>query len=106
MKVPFVDLSREANCCIEELLSSTKEVLKSGFYINGPNVKKLEDDLAEYIGVKHIISIGNGSDGLTFIMKALELKNDDEVICPANSFIASSWSIKAAGAKPVFLMFR
>ena len=102
MKIPFVDLKREANSCIDELMSSTKEVLRSGIYINGPKVKEFEAKISEYLNVKYVISLGNGSDGLTFIMKSLNLKKSDEVICPANSFIASSWSINAAGAKPVF----
>ena len=102
MKIPFVDLKREANTCIDELITSTKEVLTSGIYINGPKVKEFEARIADYLNVKHVISLGNGSDGLTFIMKSFNLKNSDEVICPANSFIASSWSIEAAGLKPVF----
>ncbi len=102
MEVPFVDLTREANTCMDELLKCTKEVLQSGIYINGTYVNKLEKSLSEYLGVKHIITVGNGSDALTLSMKALNLKPSDEVICPANSFIASSWSINAAGAKPVF----
>ena len=65
-------------------------------------LKSLKQEFQNYLNVKHVISLGNGSDGLTFIMKSLNLKKSDEVICPANSFIASSWSIEAAGLKPVF----
>ena len=102
MEVPFVDLTREANTCMNELLKCTKEVLQSGIYINGKCVKELENSLSKYLGVKHVITVGNGSDALTLSMKALNLTSLDEVICPANSFIASSWSIIAAGGKPVF----
>ncbi len=102
MLVPFVDLKREANICLKEILKSTEKVIKSGHYINGPNVYELEKKLKEFLNVKHVITLGNGSDGLTFILKSIGIKEGDEVICPANSFIASSWSIKAAGAKPVF----
>ena len=102
MKIPFVDLSREANFLMEDLKHQTEEVLKSGLYINGPKVKEFEQSFAAYCNVKHAISIGNGSDGLTFIMKALNIGYGDTVICPANSFIASAWSIIAAGAKPIF----
>ena len=102
MKVPFIDLSREAEFLFEELKIETEEVLKSGNYINGPKVMQFEKKFAEYCSVDHAISVGNGSDGLTFIMKALNIGKGDTVICPANSFIASAWSIIAAGAEPIF----
>ena len=85
MRVPFIDLSREANFLIEELKKETEDVLKSGIYINGPKVKEFEDKFSIYCGVKYAISLGNGSDGLTFIMKALNIGKGDTVICPANS---------------------
>ena len=102
MKIPFIDLSREANLLIEELKDETEEVLKSGQYINGPKVKEFEEQISNYCNVKHTVSLGNGSDGLTFIMKSLQIGEGDTVICPANSFIASAWSIIAAGARPIF----
>tara|TARA_B100000886_G_scaffold339085_1_gene303515 strand:- start:5373 stop:6542 length:1170 start_codon:yes stop_codon:yes gene_type:complete len=102
MNIPFVNLSREADYFLPFLLKKTEEVLKSGIYINGPNVKELEKNVASYLNVKHVISVGNGSDALTFILRSLNLSSDDEVICPANSFIATAWSIIASGAKPVF----
>ena len=101
-KIPFIDLKREANFFMPKLLSVTEKVLKSGNYINGKFVNQFEASVAEYLGVKHAISVGNGSDALTFILRSLQLGKDDEVICPANSFIATAWSIIAAGAKPVF----
>ena len=102
MKIPFVDLSREANFLMEELKTETEIVLKSGQYINGPKVKEFEKSFSKYCDVKHSVSLGNGSDGLTFIMKSLNIGHGDTVICPANSFIASAWSIVATGAKPIF----
>ncbi len=102
MKVPFVDLSREANLLFSELINSTEQVLKSGIYINGPNVNKFENIAAEYFKVEHAISVGNGSDALTFILRTLEIKSDSEIIIPANSFIATAWAVIAAGAKPIF----
>ena len=102
MHIPFVNLSREADLFLPELLKKTEEVLKSGNYINGKNVKELEEKVAKYLNVKYVISVGNGSDALTFILRSLNLNHDDEIICPANSFIATAWSIIAAGAKAVF----
>tara|TARA_B100000401_G_C52784610_1_gene710145 strand:+ start:226 stop:1341 length:1116 start_codon:yes stop_codon:yes gene_type:complete len=102
MKVPFVDLSREADFLLEELKIEAEEVLKSGIYISGSKVEEFEKKFADYCNVRFAISVGNGSDGLTFIMKALNIGNGDTVICPANSFIASAWSIIATGAVPIF----
>tara|TARA_Y100001968_G_scaffold43474_1_gene33477 strand:- start:2873 stop:3985 length:1113 start_codon:yes stop_codon:yes gene_type:complete len=102
MKIPFVDLKREANLLSNELLDTTKDVLLSGQYINGDKVKLFEGEFAKYCNVDHAISVGNGSDALTLIMRALEIGPGDEVICPGNSFIATAWSIVAVGAKPIF----
>lgn len=102
MNIPFVDLTREANYLLEDIKKETEIVIKSGQYINGPKVKCFEDKFAEFCGVKYAVSVGNGSDGLTFIMKSLDIGDGDTVICPANSFIASAWSIVATGAKPIF----
>ncbi|MDA7501560.1 DegT/DnrJ/EryC1/StrS family aminotransferase [bacterium] len=102
MKVPFVDLKREANFCFDELQHSFERVIRSGNYINGPSVKSLENSVSEYLGVEHCVSVGNGSDALVFILRALDISDGDEVICPGNSFIATSWAIRAVGAEPIF----
>ena len=102
MNIPFVDLKREANFCLNDLIDSFTNVIKSGSYINGPSVKTLETTIAKYLGVKHCISVGNGSDALVFILRALGIGDSDQVICPGNSFIATSWAIRAVGATPVF----
>ena len=61
MHIPFVNLSREAELFLPELLKKTEDVLKSGNCINGRNVKELEN-IAKYLNVKYVISVGNGSD--------------------------------------------
>ena len=102
MKVPFVDLSREASTIKSELLEATSKVINSGQYVFGPNLNSFENKFAKYCNVKYAVGVGNGSDALVLIMNALGIGLGDEVICPANSFIASAWSIIAVGAKPVF----
>ncbi len=102
MKVPFIDLKREAKSIGGELISKTKEVLDSGNYISGNNVNKFEIEFAKYCGVSDAITVANGSDALRLIIQSLDIGPGDEVICPANSFIASAWTIIAAGATPVF----
>tara|TARA_Y100000589_G_scaffold329380_1_gene375718 strand:- start:2444 stop:3562 length:1119 start_codon:yes stop_codon:yes gene_type:complete len=102
INVPFIDLKREAAFFESELISITKEVIRSGIYINGENVLRLEKHLADYCGTKYCISVGNGSDAIELVMRSLGISMGEEVICPANSFIASAWAISAVGAKPVF----
>ena len=102
MNIPFVDLSRQAKNFEEEIIDLTRKVLRSGIYINGPHVKEFEKTVADLFCCNHAISVGNGSDALTFVLRFLNLKPNDEVICPANSFIATAWAIVAAGAQPVF----
>ena len=102
MKVNFVNLAREAKLIEDEMLDATRLVLQSGNYICGKNVESFEDNFSNFCGVKHSVSVGNGSDGLKIIMKALGIGRGDEVICPANSFIASAWAIIDAEATPVF----
>ncbi len=102
MKVPFVDLSREASSISHELINVTSKVINSGQYVFGPNLDEFEEKFAAYCDVKFAIGVGNGSDALVLIMRSLGIGPGDEVICPANSFIASAWSIVAVGAKPVF----
>ena len=81
LKIPFVDLKREANFFFKELISDTEKVLKSGIYINGESVNKFENSVSEYLKVKYTISVGNGSDALTFILRAIGVREGDEVIC-------------------------
>ncbi len=102
MKIPFVDLTKEADYCFDELIEDCKSVISSGMYINGPNVKSLESSLEEFLDVKNIVTVGNGSDAITIILRALNIGRDDEVIVPTNSFIATAWAVAAVGAKPVF----
>ena len=102
MNIPFVDLKREANFCLDELTQAFHQVIGSGIYINGPSVSSLEAKISNYLKVKHCISVGNGSDALVFVLRALNIGEGDEVICPGNSFIATSWAIRAVGATPIF----
>ena len=102
MQIPFVNLQREANLIKKQLLRSTEKVIDSGSYVMGDNLIDFEKCFANYVGVKYALGLGNGSDTLTLTMKSLGLRPTDEIICPANSFIATAWAIIAAGAKPVF----
>lgn len=104
-RIPFLDLQR-LNASFEPLLSeAVKRVVRSGWYLQGNEVKTFERHFAEYIGTKHCILCGNGLEALTLILRSFKLLNwwtdDNEVIVPANTFIATILAIKEAGLRPV-----
>ncbi|WP_103327349.1 DegT/DnrJ/EryC1/StrS family aminotransferase [Bacteroidetes bacterium endosymbiont of Geopemphigus sp.] len=105
--IPFLDLQK-INCQYrEELTKCMSEVLDSGWYLLGDQLKRFEKNLSEYIGVKHVIGVANGLDALRLILKAyLELnylKEGDEVIAPANTYIASILAISDNRLKPILV---
>lgn len=106
LQVPFVDLSRQFKNIESELTDAFLKVGKSGMYIMGEYLESFEKKIADYIGVKYAIGVANGSDALFLILKALGIGSDDEVITVPNSFIATTWTIIATGARPVFIDVR
>ena len=86
----------------KKYLEKIDEVLSSGKYILGSNVKKFENDLKNFTKSQYVISTSNGTDALEICIRALSLSSNDEVIVPSFSWISSASSIKLAGAKPIF----
>ncbi len=103
MTVPFLDLSRQYSQIQNEVESAVLEVMRSGAFVEGPAVKSLEAELAEYIDVKHVITCGNGTDALEIALKAVGIGPGDEVITTPFSFFATSEAISSTGAIPVFV---
>ncbi|MEL7597582.1 MAG: DegT/DnrJ/EryC1/StrS family aminotransferase, partial [Clostridiaceae bacterium] len=86
MKVNLLDLKAQY-CEIEEEINKViKEVLESTHFIMGPNVKKLEEEIAEYTGVKYGIGVANGTDALMLTLRALGIGEGDEVITTPFTF--------------------
>lgn len=86
----------------EKFFELWKPVLQSGEFTLGPFVEKFEKRFAEYVGAKFCIATNNGTDALILALKALGIKEGDEVITPCNSFYATAGAIVAVGATPVF----
>ena len=86
-----------------ELLNAVEKVFESGNFVLGQKVKKFEKNFAKYCGTEYSLGVGNGTDALFMVMKALGIGKDDEVITVPNSFIATVGAIVATGAKPVFV---
>ena len=103
MNIPLIDLKAQYKSISEDLDRVTKEVLSSASYIMGNNVTGFEKEFAEYIGVKHAISVGNGTDALVIALKSLGIGPGDEVITTPFTFFATAETISAVGAIPVFV---
>lgn len=106
MNIPLIDLKAQYNSLSDELSNVTLEVLSSANYILGNNVNNFEKEFAEYVGVKHAISVGNGTDALVIALKAMGIGEGDEVITTPFTFFATAESISAVGATPVFVDVR
>ncbi|NQV77287.1 MAG: DegT/DnrJ/EryC1/StrS family aminotransferase, partial [Lutibacter sp.] len=78
-KIQMVDLLGQYDKIQEQLDSKILEVVKSGAYINGPEVHNFQKELEDYLNVKHVIPCANGTDALQIAMMALDLKPGDEV---------------------------
>jgi dTDP-4-amino-4,6-dideoxygalactose transaminase len=102
LRVPLLDLPAQYQQIQDQVEPVVLDVLRSGNYIMGEQVKSFELKAAEYLSVKHAISCANGSDALYISLLALDIKAGDEVITTPFTYIASSESIDQAGATPVF----
>jgi perosamine synthetase len=87
----------------EEEINGVKEVLISGFVAQGKKVEQFEEEFSKYIGVNHAIAVANGTIALDVALKALGIKQNDEVIVPDFTFISTANSILFQGAKPVLV---
>ena len=99
----FIDLQAQYKHLKKRIDSRIQTVLDHGKYIMGPEVRELEEKLAEYVGVKHAISCANGTDALTLSLMALGIKENDAVFCPTFTFFATAESIAFQKATPVFV---
>lgn len=101
MKVPFLDLKAPYQELKGELDSAYQRVMESGWFIMGVEVEAFEREFAAYCGVKHCIGVGNGLEALHLILRAYGIGEGDEVIVPANTFIATWLAVSYTGAVPV-----
>jgi dTDP-4-amino-4,6-dideoxygalactose transaminase len=100
--VPFLDLTTEFAELQDEWLDAIRATGQSGAFILGPNVTAFEREIADYIGVKHAVSVANGTDALVLSLRALGIGPGDEVITSPYSFYATSEAVNVVGATPVF----
>jgi dTDP-4-amino-4,6-dideoxygalactose transaminase len=105
--IPFLNLKNENSPYSDLILGSIDSIIKSGNYILADAVSKFEKEFAAYCNVRNIIGVGNGLDALTLIIKGyIELgifKEGDEIIVPANTYIASILAISECNLKPILI---
>jgi UDP-2-acetamido-2-deoxy-ribo-hexuluronate aminotransferase len=103
LPIQMYDPKREYANHKEEIDKSIQTVLNHGIFINGPEIKELENKLNEFIGVKHSICVSNGTDALKIALLALDVKPNDEVITVSHSWISTAEVISLINAIPVFI---
>ncbi|MBN2017258.1 MAG: DegT/DnrJ/EryC1/StrS family aminotransferase [Candidatus Cloacimonetes bacterium] len=103
MKVPMLDLNAQYEPMKEDVLNAMKDVFESKRFINGPQIKELEEKLAEYCHCKHAIGVTSGTDALLISLMAFDIGEGDEVITTPFTFFATAGSVFRTGAKPVFV---
>jgi dTDP-4-amino-4,6-dideoxygalactose transaminase len=99
----FRDLKKQYQVLREEMDQAVLGAMASGAYIMGPQVRELEQQLAEYVGVKHCLSCANGTDALTLALKAWGIGPGDAVFVPDFTFFSSAEVVPLEGAEPVFV---
>ncbi len=101
--VPFVDLAAQYRSIESEINQAINRVLSRCNFILGRQLEEFEQAFAEFIAVEHAIGVSSGLDALRIALMALDIGRGDEVILPANTFIATALAVSAVGAKPVLV---
>jgi dTDP-4-amino-4,6-dideoxygalactose transaminase len=102
MAIGLFDIESSLAPLREQIIDRIAGVVERGVYVLGPEVKAFEEEFAEYLGVRHVIGVGNGTDAITIGLRALGIQPGDEVVVPSFTFYASAEAIVNAGARPVF----
>jgi dTDP-4-amino-4,6-dideoxygalactose transaminase len=101
--VPFLDLAAQHAEVAVELDEAWAKITAATSFIGGSHVADFESEFADFCGVKECVGVANGTDALELILRGLDLREGDEVIVPANTFVATVEAIVAVGSTPVFV---
>ena len=103
MKIPMLDLISQYNSIKQDIDKAITDVLNSGAYIMGYQVRQFEEHMEEFLGVKHAIGVASGSDALLLSLHALGIGMGDKVIVPTFTFFATASAVTRMGAIPIFV---
>ncbi len=101
MQIPYLSFSKMHDAVKLEIISAFNAFYDSTHYVAGPLVEQFEKEFAGYIGVQHAIGVSNGLDAIFLALKSLGITNNDEVIIPSNTYIATALAVSYTGATPV-----
>lgn len=99
----FIDLKAQYAKLKDKIDANIQNVISNADFISGPEVKELEEKLAEYVGRKYCVTCGNGTDALTLAMRVLDVKPGDAVFVPTFTFYSTSEVVSLEGATPIFV---
>src|SRR3954471_8925006 len=99
--IPFFNYKTAFSAREDEYVSIFRDIIHRGAFIQQRDLADFERRVAEYLGVKHVIGVGNATDGLVMAWRAVGLKPGDEVIFPSHTMVASPASVAHAGGVPV-----
>ncbi len=103
MDIPLVDLAIQHREIEEDIKRGFEEVFEQAAFVLGPALDDFERAYAKFTGVRHCIGVGSGTDAIEMILRAQQIGVGDEVIVPANTFIATALAVTRVGAVPVFV---
>jgi dTDP-4-amino-4,6-dideoxygalactose transaminase len=103
MKINFTNFPKEFKFLKNDLIKKFVKLGKSGEYVLGNELKIFEKKIENYLSVKHALGVGNWTEGTIMVLKALDFKENDEIITVSNSFIATCGAIAFAGCRPVLV---
>ncbi len=103
MNIPFVDLKAQYLSIKPEIDHAIQQILENANFVGGQSVKDFEENFSRFMGVKHCIACGNGTDSIEILLQAMGIGQGDEVIVPALSWISTSEAVSYIGATPIFV---
>jgi dTDP-4-amino-4,6-dideoxygalactose transaminase len=101
--IPFVDLITQHAIIQPEIKGAIEQILSKGNFVLGSQVEDFEQNFATFIGAEHAIGVSSGLDALRLALMALDVGSGDEVLVPANTYIATALAVSAVGARPVLV---
>jgi len=102
MKVPLLDLKPQYQQVKDEILEATEDIYESQYFILGPKVESLEEDIARYCRCSHAVGVSSGTDALLISLMAAQIGMGDRVLTSPYTFFATAGAISRVGARPVF----
>ena len=101
--IPCLDIKGQHQQVKEEVFDAFEKVYAKTAFAGGPFVAEFEEKFAEFCGASYAVGVNNGTNAIHLALRALNVGTGDEVIIPANTFIATAWAVSYVGAKPVFV---